>query len=135
MNRVENIGLYEAVSFVALTVIYKVFFTGISQLCNIAGTASWYLTLISAAVSLFFFYLVYILMKRFPGENLFEVIESVFGKYISKLPQFVFILYSIFYTSSALREFVAMIKVYNLPHTPISVILGSFLLLTRIFDS
>ncbi len=132
MNKRGNIGLYEAVSFATMIMIYKVFFTGLSSMCRLVGTAAWYSSSISCAVSIFFFYLVYILMKRFPGNNLFDIIEIVFGKYIGKAVNTLFVIYSIFYSAASLREFVEMIKVYNLPYTPISVILGSFLLLTSL---
>lgn len=132
MNKVQNIGLYETICLATLIIIYKLFYTGVAAVCNIVGTAAWYIPLLSAAVSIFFFYLGCILLSRFPGLNLFQIIEVIFGKYLGKLLNLIFVLYAVIYTSTALREFVEMIKVYSLPRTPISIVLGSFLIITAI---
>lgn len=122
-------GLREAIAISALAIITKVFYTNPGATIKSAGTAGWWVTFISALVSLIlFFLLVYTLLKRFPGQNLVEIFQEVFGKVLGKVVSLFFISYFIFVAGSNIREFVEMIKAYNLPYTPPSVIIFTFLL-------
>ncbi len=117
-------GLYEAVCLTTLIIITKIFYTSIRAIIKTTGTAAWYATIISYMVSVAFFLLIYLLMKRFPGKNLVEIFEAVTGKLIGKFLAIIFSAYIIYYAAVNLREFVEMIKAYNLPYTPPSIILG-----------
>ncbi len=134
MNSRENIGLYGTICLICIAMINKVFYTSLAGICETGGTAAWYITLISCVTSLFFFYLFCILLKRFPGKNIGDIAEIVFGKYVGKFINIILVLFTLFYSASAIREFVGMIKVYNLPNTPISMILGTFLLLAALIS-
>lgn len=127
MIREGNFGTREAVSLASMMITTRIFFTGILALLSKTSTASWYATLISAAVSILLFLFVYLLMKRFPGKDLAAVFEIVTGKIIGKILALIFSAYFIFYSGTQLREFVEMIKAYTLPYTPPSFIIFSFL--------
>ncbi|WP_446898572.1 GerAB/ArcD/ProY family transporter [Clostridium sp. LBM24168] len=130
-----NIGLYEAMCIVMISLMDKVFYTSTSVVVYKFGTAAWYSTIISCIVSIMFFMIIYLLMKKFPGYNIAEIYEIVMGKLIGKILGFMFSAYFVFYTGTNLREFVDMIKSYNLPRTPPSFIILVILILTAIIVS
>ena len=127
-----NIGLKEAIALTTLVIASKILYTSPSAVINSTGTAGWYTTIISFLISLFFFFILSLLMDRFPGKNLIEIFEVVFGKIIGKFFNLLFCCYVIYYSSMGVREFLEMIKSYNLPRTPPSVILTSFLVVSLI---
>ena len=128
MIKEGKFGTFEAVCLTTLLLSSKAFYTSIRVLIKTTSTAAWYATLISCTCSIIMFMFVYLLMKRFPGKNLIEVFEAVTGKFIGKILSLVFCAYFIYYCGSNLREFLEMIKTYNLPYTPPSLILFAFLL-------
>jgi spore germination protein KB len=128
MIKEGKIGFREALALSTLAIVTKVFYTNPSAIIKAGGTAAWYITLASAIISLVCFFLVYILLMRFPGQNLNEIFEEVFGKIIGKTLSLVFIGYFTFYAGANLREFVEMIKAYSLPYTQPSFIIITFLL-------
>lgn len=126
MNK-HQFGLYETVCLTSILILSKIFYTSISVIIKLMGTAAWYGTLISSIVSIFFFLFVYLLMKRFPGKNLMQIFDIVLGGVVGKILSILFVAYIIFYAGSSLREFLEMIKAYNLPYTQPSLIIGSFI--------
>lgn len=128
MNKEGKFGLFEAVCLTTLVLITKNFYTSIRVLIKATGTAAWYTTLLSCATSMILFLFLYLLMKRFPARNLIEIFEDVTGKVVGKILALIFCGYFVYYAGSNLREFLEMIKAYNLPYTPPSLILFAFML-------
>lgn len=135
MNSEGKIGIFEAVCFVTIITINKVFFTSVGNIVFLTGTAAWYATLISCLVTLIFFMFTYLLLKRFPDNDLTGIFESVTGKIPGKVLTLAISGYLLFNAGSTLREFMEMIKVYNLRFTPISVILTTFLIAAIVISS
>ncbi|MCC9294091.1 endospore germination permease [Clostridium sp. MT-14] len=127
-----NIGLFQAVSLVVLAIINKIFYSSAAAIVQRVGTAAWYSTLGSCIISLVFFCIIYMLMKRFPGMNLIQIFDEVVGKFLGKILGMILCAYCVFYAGSNLREFVDMIKIYNLPQTPPSFIMGCILLVSML---
>lgn len=134
MNSEGKIGVFEAISFISVITINKIFFTSVGTIIRQTGTAAWYTTLISCAVTVVVFTLVYLLLKRFPGKDMAAIFETVTGRFIGKLLVLVISAFCIFNAGSTLREFVEMIKVYNLPYTPTSLIISLFLVTSLIIS-
>lgn len=134
MNSEGNIGLFEAISFISIITINKIFFTSVGSIISQTGTAAWYVTLISCSVTLIVFMLVYLLLKRFPGKDLAAIFEIVAGRFIGKVLILVISAFCVFNAGSTLREFVEMIKVYNLPYTPTSLIISAILTVSLIIS-
>ncbi len=134
MDSEGKIGMFEAISFISLITINKIFFTSVGGIISQNGTAAWYVTLISCITTLAVSMLVYLLLKRFPGKDLAEIYEAVTGKFIGKLLIILISAYCVFNAGSTLREFVEMIKVYNLPYTPTSLIMSSFLVVSIVIS-
>lgn len=127
MNEGGKFSTYEGILFTTIIIVSKIFYTSTPIVVKQLGTAAWYGTLISCFATLIFFLLIYMLMNRFPGKNIVKVFEGVLGKFLGKACGISLSAYILYYASGSLREFLEMIKVYNLPDTPPSIILISFL--------
>lgn len=127
MNNKVSFGTYEAVCLTTLMMIAKVFYASLSVIIKAEGTAAWYGTIISCITSLIVFYLMYLLLKRFPGLDITQVFEAVLGKVAGKILNLLFCTYVLFYAAANLREFIEMIKAYNLPYTPPSILIFGFI--------
>lgn len=128
MNSKVKFGTYEAASIALFLIITKIFFTTPGVIVRNTGTAGWYVTILSCLFSIALFSMIVLLMKRFPGQNLIDIFEKVLGKFVGKTLSIIICAYLIFYTAINLRQFTEMIKSYNLPYTPPSIILGAFML-------
>ncbi len=126
-SREGTFGTFEAVCMIVIVMQTKMFYTSTSLIIKYEGTSSWYGTIISCLMSLVFFSLFYLLMKRFPGMDLTQIFEAVLGKVIGKILVLCFAAYSLFLAASNLREFIEMIKIYNLPYTPPSILIFGYI--------
>ncbi|MCX7746514.1 MAG: spore germination protein [Clostridia bacterium] len=129
MIKEGKIGVSEAVSLVVIATSNRVFFTAPTVVEQFTGTAGWYMSILSNAVTILFFTFIYLLLKRFPGKDLLEIFHISFGRIIG-------FLFSIVYASSflaacgiLLREFYEMLKSFILPNTPISVLNGAMVVM------
>ena len=120
--REGHFGFLEALSLMVIVLINKIFFTSPMTLIEKLGTSAWLGTLISCLASLSFFGLLYLLMKRFNGQDLFQIFETVTGKLVGRGLIFLISLYFLYYTAINAREFAAILKAYSLPYTPIYLI-------------
>jgi spore germination protein KB len=133
MVKEGKIGSFEAFCMFVFLLSTKIFFTNTSVVIQLSGTAAWYTTLISCIASLLFFLLLYWLIRKFPNKNIVDIFKEVFGNILGSVITFIFFAYALFYSASVLREFVEMIKAYNLPYTPPSIIITLLLSVTSIY--
>ncbi|KZL89664.1 GerAB/ArcD/ProY family transporter [Clostridium magnum] len=133
MSKGGKFSVYEGILFTTVIIVSKILYTAPTAVIRHTGTASWYTTLISCFIAIIFFLLVCMLLNRFPGKGLAKVFEAVLGKILGKTSSLFFSGYILYYAASSLREFLEMIKVYNLPNTPPSVILITFLAVSVLF--
>lgn len=127
MIKEGKFGLLEAICLTTLVIVPKIFYTSPMAITRDLGTAAWYGTIISCITSILFFMLLCLLMKRFPGKNLVEVFEASIGKLLGKAAAIIFCGYFLYYCGVNVREFLEMLKAFNLPYTPPSIILFAFL--------
>lgn len=128
MNRKGEFGIHEAVALTSMAIIAKILYTSVSTSVKSLGTTSWLMTIISCITTIVFFLFICKLMERFPEKNIIEIYKIVFGKAWGILIGAIFSAFLVFYSSSSIREFLEMIKSYNLPDTPPSVIIGVFIM-------
>ncbi len=126
-NREGAFGTYEAICITSTLMITKIFYTSISVIIDIEGTSGWIGTIVSCLTTLVMFSLIYMLMKRFPNKDITQIFEAVLGRFSGKVLSLVFSAYLLFYAASSLREFVEMIKAYNLPYSPPSLLVFAFI--------
>lgn len=128
MIKEGRFGFMEAFSIMAIVLVTKIFYGSPMALIKYLGTAAWYGTLISCAGALIFFTLLYLLMKRFPQQDLFQIFETVTGKLIGKSLILIFAVFLLYKAGINLREFTAVLKVYSMPFTPPSMVFLPFLI-------
>lgn len=133
MSKGGKFSVHEGILFTTVIIVSKILYTSSAIVVQQTGTACWYTTLISSFTTVIFFLLVCMLLNRFPGKGLAKVFEAVLGKILGKISSLFFSIYILYYAGSTLREFLEMIKVYNLPDTPPSVILVTFLAVSVLF--
>lgn len=132
MIKEGKIGVREAVSLIAITMTNRVFFTSPGVLAKSLGTSGWYMTLISALFGAIGFTFAYLLLKKYPGKNLIEIFEAVFGRYIALAFIILLVFMLLSNASIMLREFAEVMKVYVFSLTPITYIMGIFILVAAI---
>lgn len=125
--REGKIGVYEATCIISIAITAKHFFASPRELAEVAGPAGWLVHIVTISAALVGFLFIFLLMKRFPGQDLVSVFETVFGKIAGSLS--IIILAATFLFNSVLltREFSEAIKVYIYPATPPSMIMIFFL--------
>ena len=127
MIREGKFGPQEAICLITITIVSRIFFTSPSVLIRYVGSAGWLMTLISTATAIVGFTIVYLLIKMWPGKNLIEIYEIIFGRYIGILISVTLLVGFIIDSGAVLREFAEVMKVYVLPLSPPSYIIGLLL--------
>jgi spore germination protein (amino acid permease) len=130
--REGKIGVKEATSLITISIVSRIFFTSPGLLAKNLGTAAWYMTLISALFGAIGFTFVCLLLKKYPGKDLIEVFEAVFGRYIALF--FLILLTFMFIINASLivREFAEVMKAYIFPLSPITYVIGILMLFVTI---
>ncbi|MTV48192.1 endospore germination permease [Heliobacillus mobilis] len=126
INRESKIGVYEAVCWVAMMIVPKVMLTSPRDALEAVGPSAWLMTSVSAGTALLAFFLIYILAKRFPKDDLVSILEKTCGRFLGGLISL--IMASLFFANGALvsREFVDMLKIFALPMSPPGFLLALF---------
>jgi spore germination protein KB len=128
MLKEGKFGYKEAISLIVINITSKVFFTSPSIVTKLVGTAGWYMTLISAAVAAIMFMFLYLVLKRFPGNNIMEINDIVFGKFIGSIFSLIYRVILLVIASVNMREFSEILKVFVLTESPPSFIMVIFLI-------
>lgn len=128
MIKEGKFGPQEAISLITITIVARVFFTSPSVITRFVGSAGWLMTLISAATALVIFSLVYLLLRKWPGKNLIDIYELSAGRFIGSIFSLALFAGFLIDGSALLREFTEVMKVYVLPVSPPSYIMGLFLI-------
>jgi len=132
MIKEGKFGAQEAVCLVTITITAKMFFTSPGILAEILGTATWYMTLLSAATAAVGFTFICLLLKRYPGKNIVEAFEASLGRFCGFIFSFLLVLLFMLNASAIVREFVEVLKVYVLPLTSISILIGVFVIVVTV---
>lgn len=107
------------------------FIIGSSTLFGTGGTAgrdAWLATTIGMAEGLVFAAIYVALLNRFPRQNLIQIIDTVFGRYLGSIISFMMLLYLTHLTSLVLGNYRDFLKDAFLINTPQSVVLLSLML-------
>ncbi|NMA65537.1 MAG: GerAB/ArcD/ProY family transporter [Clostridiaceae bacterium] len=128
MQKEGNFGYREAISMMVITIVIKSFFSSPTAETKLVGTASWYMTLISALTASFLFIFQYLLIKRFPNLSIMEISDNVLGKVFGSISSLSVGAFFIFTASIDMREFVEVMKIFVLPESPPSFIMVIFTL-------
>lgn len=85
---------------------------------------AWIATLIALIVAIPIMSMYGAIVNFYPGKNIFEIIESVFGKIFGKILNITVTMYSFLLATFILRDFVDFIKITSLPNTPTILIMS-----------
>lgn len=127
MIKEGRFGPQEAICLTTTTIAIKMFYTSSAMVASIVGTAGWYMTLISASVAAIGFSFLYLLLKRFPGKDIVEILEITLGRLFGFIFSAILALLMILIAVIRVREFTEVLKVYILPLTPTTFILILFM--------
>ncbi len=125
MLREGKFGTQEAVSIVTIAICNKTLLTSPSYILKELGTSGWYMTFISGIMAGIAFFLIWLMLKRFPGKNIVEIYDVTLGRGFGLI--FSFLLMVSFLVSSGLytREFIDVMKVYIFPVTHSGILIGA----------
>ncbi len=93
-----------------------------------AFSAGWLEVIISGLAGMVGFYIIYRLLRLFPGRDLIEISRMVWGNWLGSLVGLCFIIYFLVLNFITLRLFAEAILSTALPQTPISVVIALFLI-------
>lgn len=126
MIKEGKFGVQEAVWLMVFAISTKVFYTSPARVVDLVGNAGWYMTLISMSVAILGFTFIYLLLKRFPGQDIASIFADTLGGPLGFVFSAILALYLLFLATNTISEFAEVTKVYVFPLTPSSLIIGIF---------
>lgn len=124
-------GRVGVVELTALMTVYsstEIFLSMPSRIAVEGAGFAWAIPLVSGMLVTIAFLIVHFCLKRFPGENLLQVISRLFGRFTALPIALVFALLLLTQTALVTREFTETVVTTVLPATPSAVIAFTFLL-------
>lgn len=95
-----------------------------------AGIDSWLSIIVAGILIQCMIFVFGLLMKRFPDDHLFTILEKLFGKVIGKTMSFLLCLYFIFIGAVSITKYTVILKSWLLPITPKWIIIIGLILVT-----
>lgn len=116
-------GVNETIALLTITLSAKVFFSSSSLVAAKVGTAGWYMTVISAFIAFLATALLIRLLSMYPDKTLMDIYEIVYGKVGGKIFSFLLFASILATLAASSREFIEIMKVFDLPQSPPSYLL------------
>jgi len=140
MRDKEMIGDFGLFATIAVAIVGVGIFSSPREVIDKVGSDAWLVTLIGGIVVFLLLYLIYMVMKKNDFEDLTNILQNNFGKYLGGVFAIIFAIYSIFIVSLGMREFVEVIRQYLLRQTPtefilmVTILTGTYLVRGEIGD-
>lgn len=93
---------------------------------------TWITYIVGAAMSIPMIFVYCAIIRKYPGENLFEIIIKLFGKIVGKTVCILYIWYTLHICSMVLRTFTEFIHILNMPETP-QIVIACFMVLLAVW--
>lgn len=93
---------------------------------------TWVTFLLGGAMALPMIFVYCTLIRKYPGENLFEIIVKLFGKIVGKTVCILYVWYSLHICSMVFRTITVFIHILNMPETP-EIAVATFTILLMIW--
>ncbi len=129
MNNDGKLGYRESLSLLIIIMTGKIFLSFPRDMVLLGQTASWLLVILAGLISLIAFLLLNNLLQRFPNKNILQISSEIFGRSIGTIINCSLFLFFIIITGLFFRQFTESFILSILPHTPISVISLSFIII------
>jgi spore germination protein (amino acid permease) len=136
----EIIGDFGLFATIVVAIVGVGIFSSPKEIIDKVGSDAWMVTLIGGMVIFLLMYLMHMVMKKNDFEDLTNILQNNFGKFIGGAFAIIFAGYSIFIVSLGMREFVEVIKLYLLRQTPtefiliVTILTGTYLIRGEIGD-
>lgn len=127
MTKEGSFGPAEAIILLAISNIARMFLPYPRLLNEIGASAAWMTLLGGLVVALVGFYLMYLVLKKNPGQTIVEITEDTFGPVVGMSINLVIVVFFIAVGSLFAREFSEALIIAALPRLPISIISISYL--------
>lgn len=127
MIKTGSFGPAEAIILLAISNIARMFLPYPGILTETGASAAWMMPLGGLAIALAGFYLMYLVLKKNPGQTVIEITEQAFGSVVGILFNLVTVGFFIAVGALFAREFAEAIIVAALPRVPVSVISLAYL--------
>ncbi|MFU0824943.1 GerAB/ArcD/ProY family transporter [Clostridium sp.] len=112
----KGISQYEGIALISLYIWGAVFITNI-----LAGSDMWFIIIISFIISIPLLLAYSRIMTNFKGEDLYSILEIVFGKGIGRIATILYTLFFLHLGAIVLRNFIEYIRLTSLNRTPIII--------------
>lgn len=140
MQDKKMIGDFGLFATIAVAIVGVGIFSCPKEVIDKVGSDAWIVTLVAGAVIFLLLYLIYMVMEKNDFEDLTNILQNNFGKFLGGIFGITFAIYSTFIVSLGMREFVEVIKLYLLRQTPtefilmITILTGTYLVRGEIGD-
>lgn len=117
---IEKITDKEAICIITL------FIMGSTLILGIGGETkndAWITAIVGMLFSIPFYFVYSRILSIFPGKDLFEILDLVFGRYIGKFVALLYIVYAFHLGALVTRNFGEFVSTLGMPETPIFVAL------------
>ncbi|HBC93718.1 MAG TPA: hypothetical protein DCZ10_12700 [Pelotomaculum sp.] len=122
MIKSGSFGPAEAIILLAISNIARIFLPYPRLLTEIGATAAWMTPLGGLVVALVGFYVMYLVLRKNPGQSIIEITEQAFGPVVGVLLNLVTVFFFIAVGALFAREFSEALIIAALPSVPISII-------------
>ncbi|MBZ9632972.1 GerAB/ArcD/ProY family transporter [Clostridium sp. FP1] len=127
MKDKKIIGDFALFTTVVVAMVGIGIFSCPKEVIDNVGSDAWIVILTSGIVIFLLLYLIYLVMKKNDFEDLTNILQNNFGRFLGGAFAIIFAIYSIFIVSLGMREFVEVIRLFLLRQTP-----SEFILITTI---
>ncbi len=126
MTEKENISLSQLLTLLINFILGSAIVVGVGK--N-AKNDAWIAILAASVLGVGVMWFFHRLSSRLPDKNLFQIIEYCFGRKITVIISFLYVIYFLYVSCRVVREFGELLASAILPNTPIEVITITFSLL------
>jgi spore germination protein KB len=129
MQQNVKISPYQFAVLVIFFVVGDSILFVISNVTIMANQAGWISALLAGIVALCLAYLYNLLIQQYPGLNLFEIIECVFGVWVGRLVIVYYLYWFMVNNGSIVNDIGGFMTTQIMPETPVEAILVLYLLI------
>lgn len=114
--------LKEEISLIQLCMLIIIYEIGTAAVVGIGADAKqdvWISIIISTLIGMGLMAMYHEMIKRFPGNNFYDLLQICFGKFVAKIIAQIYIVYFFYISARVIRDFAELLVTVVLPNTPI----------------
>lgn len=126
MNKIEQIGKYEAITLLITLIANNIIFNISAIILNSTGTGAWLNIIYLSIISIIFIVATYLLFKKFDGLDIIDVSEYLGGKVLKSIISALYILFLVVFSALTLRYFSNSLQVIYFEYIPLVLLMLLF---------